>query len=277
MQFDSLRAFPYPVLRPDVDDYIDGDMQVTVWFDPSEDGQDVTASVQFLVSVPELKKEVASGRADYVVVFACRDTYFRHIQATNEESFDVTFPAGSLRGEVQVYPYIAAKENISDFGCPWINPEFGPGPFAYEKGTVLAIDRPQIVYIDRDVFKPLSSVFLLIKDDLIVGHEWKIRTTEDKVQILVSPELKERLDVARNNKAHRAVLMNSIYFAAVMHCISELKTSDDANNTRWGKVISQKCHNLGINLADHPEYLIAERLMKSPFRLVEAYVFQGVE
>ena len=28
---------------------------------------------------------------------------------------------------------------------------------------------------------------------------------------------------------------------------------------------------------DHDEYLITERLMKSPFQLVEAYVFQGVE
>jgi hypothetical protein len=43
------------------------------------------------------------------------------------------------------------------------------------------------------------------------------------------------------------------------------------------RIITQKCHNEGINIAEHEEYLIAERLMKSPFQLVEAYVFKGTE
>jgi hypothetical protein len=30
MQFDSQRAFPYPVWRPDVDDYTDGEFQALV-------------------------------------------------------------------------------------------------------------------------------------------------------------------------------------------------------------------------------------------------------
>jgi hypothetical protein len=72
--------------------------------------------------------------------------------------------------------------------------------------------------------------------------------------------------------------MNSIYFAAVMQCLSLLKHGGvDVNETRWGKVIGQKCHNQGINLEEHDEYLVAERLMNSPFRLVEAYVFKGAE
>ncbi|MES2120491.1 MAG: hypothetical protein V4513_07950 [Pseudomonadota bacterium] len=277
MQFDSLRAFPYPVLRPDVDDYVDGDMQVTVEFSPSSDGQEVSAHVNFHVSVPELVAEVKSGRARYVVVFACRDTYFRHVHETGETSSQVTFPAGSLRGEVQVYPYIYAAKLIAKYSSQWINPEFGSGPFRYEIGSVLAVDRPQVVYIDRDVFKPLSSVFVLVKDDAIVGHEWQVKTTDDKVHIVLSPDLKERIDAARNNKGHRAVLMNSIYFAAVMQCISLLKSGKaDAENTRWGNVILQKCHNGGINIDEHEEYLIAERLMKSPFQLVDTYVFEGV-
>jgi hypothetical protein len=277
MQFDTLRAFPYPVLRPDVDDYVDGDMQVTVEFAPSEDGQEVNASVFFHLSVDELKAEVSGGRARYIVVFACRDTYFRHVESATSGKFVVKFPAGSLRGEVQVYPYISAIKSIKNYQSKWINPEFGVGPFRYPIGAVLAVDRPQTVYIDRDVFKPLSSIFALVRDENITGHEWQVKPKDDKVHILVSPALKELIDDARNNKAHRAVLMNSIYFAAVMQCLSILKHGVDVDETRWGKIISQKCHNEGINLEDHDEYLIAERLMKSPFRLVEAYVFKGSE
>jgi hypothetical protein len=277
MQFDPLRAFPYPVLRPDSDDYVDGDIQVTAEFEPSEDGQEVRATVEFHLSVEDLKAEVDAGRARYVIVFACRDTYFRHVEEKSTPHFTVSFPAGSLRGEVQIYPYVSAVKPIKSYSCDWINDEFGTGPFAYPVGAVLALDRPQLVYIDRDVFRPLSSIFTIVKDDNIGGHEWQVRTDDDKIRIVVSADLKALIDKARNNKAHRAVLMNSIYFAAVMHCIGLLKHGDHAEETRWGRVITQKCHNEGINLSDHEDYLIAERLMKNPFRLIDAYVFQGEE
>lgn len=278
MQFDSLRAFPYPVLRPDVDDYIEGDIQVVAEFSPSDDGLEVKADVSFLISVAELKAEVDAGRAKYAVVFACRDTYFRHVHSSDQGDFTVTFPAGQLRGEVQVYPYVTAVKKIPAYKSDWIYPEFGAGPFRYEVGAVLAIDQPQVVFIDRDVFRPLSSVFVIRKDDAISGHEWQVQFTDEKVHILVSAELKAKIDVARNNKGHRAILMNSIYFAAVMQCITLLRKGEDSES-RWAKVISQKCHNFGMNIDEHDEYLIAERLMKSPFQLVDAYVFkaQGAE
>lgn len=276
MQFDTLRAFPYPVLRPDVNDYVDGDIQVIVDFTPSTDGQELEAEVSYHVSVDELKAEVKSGRARYVVVFACRDTYFRYVHETDSEHSVISFPAGHLRGEVEVYPYISAVSPIRGYNSNWINPEFGPGPFAYDVGAVLAVDRPQVVYIDRDVFRPLASVFVLVQDDSMAGYEWRVLTTEEKVQILLSPELKAKIDLVRNNKAHRAVLMNSIYFSAVMQCIAKLKRDlEDEVDTRWGKVILQRCHNEGIDIQEHDEHLIAQRLMKSPFQLVEAYVFQG--
>lgn len=274
MQFDPLRAFPYPVLRPDVDDYVEGDIQVTVEFQPSIDGQDVSATASFIVSVPEIEARIAAGEAAYVLSFACRDTYFRHVETTASAEITVAFPPGALRGEVQISPYVAAIKPIQAFACDWINPEFGPGPFVYEVGAVLAIDRPQVVYIDRDVFRPLSSVFVLVRDDALAGHEWQIATGEDKVQIKVSGALKEKIDAARNNPAHRAVLMNSIYFSAVMQCIALIRRDADVDG-RWAKVIAQKCHNENLMIEDHDEYLIAERLMKSPFQLVDEYVFKG--
>jgi hypothetical protein len=275
MQFDTLRAFPYPVLRPDVDDYVEGDIQVVAEFSPSDDGLEVKAQVSFLISVEELKAEIAAGRARYAVVFACRDTYFRHVHTSPSDSFEIMFPSGLLRGEVQVYPYVTAIKPIPTYKCEWINSEFGPGPFSYEVGAVLAVDQPQVIFIDRDVFRSLSSVFVLEKDDNVIGHEWQIKAGDDKVRIIMSPELKSQVDDARNNKGHRAVLMNSIYFAAVMQCLSFLKNGEDSKETRWGRVIMQKCHNAGIDIDQHEEYLIAEKLMKNPFQLVDAYVFQS--
>jgi hypothetical protein len=271
MQFDPLRAFPYPVLRPGVDDYIDGEIQATIEFSP--EGQDVSASVQVVVSAPEIINLIKGGSASYAVVFACRDTYFRHVELSQEPKFNVKFPSGSLRGEVQVYPYVTATRQITGFCSTLINPEFGPGPFQFDEGAALAIDEPQTVYIDRDVFRPLKSIFEIEKSDTLTGYEWQVKSTDDKIHIVVSEELKHKIDVARNTAKNKAVLMNSIYFSAVMQCLVYLKQSpDDYGTQRWANVMKQKCHNEGIDLAAHDEYLIAERLMKT-------YVFEkgGVE
>lgn len=276
MQFDTLRAFPYPVLRPDVDDYTHGDIQVIVDFIPSEEGQDITAKVSFILSVPEIEELVTSGKARYASVFACRDTYYRKIEQRDHADFEVKFASGHLRGEVQVYSYVTAVEPIAGFECSLINPEFGDGPFSFEVGSVLAVDRPQVVYIDRDVFRPLTSIFVLMKDDNLVGPEWRIDASGDKVCIRVSDEFKKKIDAARNSNASRAILFNSIYFSAVMHCVSLLQV-DDAPDYRWANIMRQKAHNAGIDLDEHAAYLVAERLLQFPLRLVDTYIFSKGE
>ena len=51
MQFDLMRAFPYPVLRPDVDDYIDGQMQVIVDFKTEDDAATISANIFFQLKI----------------------------------------------------------------------------------------------------------------------------------------------------------------------------------------------------------------------------------
>lgn len=171
-----------------------------------------------------------------------------------------------------------ATKPIANFKCASVNSEFGKGPFSFETGSVLAVDRPQVVFIDRDVFRPVTSIFALVKDDNLSGFDWRLDTSGDKVLIKVSGELKEKIDAARNVTSNKAVLLNSIYFAAVMQCLSRLKHGGDmVEETRWGKVILEKCHNAGIDLIDHEECDAAQTLMRSPFKLITTHVFKGDE
>lgn len=274
MQYDSLRAFPYPVLRPDIDDYLDGELQATVDIKPSADGSQITAEVQFALSVKEIVDLVKQKKATYTVVFACRDTYFRQAYNHDTPHFEVPFPVGTLRGEVLIYPYVIAATDIAKYKCGLINKEFGNGPFVFTQGSVLALDRPQSVYIDRDVFNPITSVFSLIKKEEITGHEWQLNVSGDRVLIAVSPALKERIDAARNTPRNKAVLLNSIYFAAVMQCVGDLqKHKDEYEHSKWAQVILQKCHNIGINIEQHESYFVTQRLMKYPVALIDTYLF----
>jgi hypothetical protein len=273
MQFDRERAFPHPVLRPDVDDYTDGDFQVTVDFRPDESDMAISALFQYALSVPEIVGEISAGNASFAVVVSCRETYYREVLFGQNHAIEYRFPGGSLRGEVETNSYVVCTKKIECYYSKLINEEFGPGPFSFEPGAVLAVDEPKVIYVDRDVFKPITSIFELVMDDNLTGSEWRLRFNQNKVSIALGPRLKEKIDVARSSTRNKAVLINSIYFASVMQCVRHLRDGTDYDDYRWAHVMRQQCHNLGIDLEGAEEYLLAERLLKFPVSLLEAYVF----
>lgn len=276
MKYDKAKAFPYPVLRPQSDDYRDADFLTTAEFAVGKDT--VKAKISYAISNYEIADEIESGSAEYIAIISCRDTYFRTVLSSKDRKVEAEFGIGELRGEVRVDPYVVVRKNIDSFTSPDINPEFGPGPFKFEAGDILAQDEPQVFYIDRDMFKPVTSVFELVKkDDLTDGH-WTIGFEEDHVQIEVSPEMKATLDDARNSKTNRVILLNSIYFAAVMQAIQKIQIDGSAyEGRRWAEIIKRQAANHGCDIDHHDSYLVAERLMKYPLNLMEQYVFKGQE
>jgi hypothetical protein len=276
MKFDKNKAFPYPVLRPFSDDYVDGEFQATVEFRVSK--ETIKVDIGYAISSDEIEKEIQNGNAEYVAMISCRDTYYQHVLRSSGNTVAADFDKGQLRGEVKVDPYVVAKKDISPFASPDINPEFGEGPFSFVAGDVLAQDDAQVFYIDRDLFKPITSVFELVKKDEQSDWVWTIGFDEEHIQIEVSPKMKESIDSARNMKNNRVVLINSIYFAAVMQAIQKLQDTDTRatyGDRKWAKVILAQAHNKGLDINAGDAYLIAEQLMQHPMQLLNAYVFKG--
>jgi len=276
MKFDSQKAYPYPVLRPFSDDFVDGEFQTTVQSRP-QDGL-LTTKIEFIVSSDDIRREIEAKRAAYFAVFACRNTYFRKSFMSTNNTIEAKLELKNLRDEVTVEPYIVAIEDIESFQSSDVNPEFGKGPFKYRPGHILAQDEPQSFYIDRDVFKPITSVFDLVKKESLSEMEWDVKFEQDRVQIGVSPLMKERIDNARNSTSNKAILINSIYFAAVMQAIQHLKESRaDFDSYRWAQVIIRKAVNMNIDLEKCQAYEATERLMNLPLRLLSKYIFESKE
>lgn len=278
MKFDKSKAFPYPVLRPYSDDYVDVEFQANVEFIVGK--EKITAKVSYAISSDEIVNEIEGGNAEYVAVIACRDTYYQHVLSSSKREASAEFDIGELRGEVRVNPYVVVKKDIPAFVSPDINKEFGDGPFSFVVGDILAQDDAQVFYIDRDLLKPITSVFSLVKKDEMSDGVWTIGFDDEHVQIEVSAKTKESIDNARNTKSNRVILINSIYFAAVMQAIQKLQ-DDETRATygerKWAKVIIGQAHNKGLDLRASDAYLIAERLMQHPMKLLDSYVFKAAK
>ena len=228
------------------------------------------------MSSEEIKNEIQNGNAEYVCMISCRDTYFQRVVSTHERKIEVEFDIGVLRGEVRVDPYVIVKKDITDYSSAEINVEFGPGPFQFLEGDVLAQDETQVFYIDRDLFRPITSVFDLVKKDGLADGAWTVSFEQDHIQIEVNPKMKESIDEARNDQKKRVVLKNSIYFAAVMQAVQKLKDPEENfEGKKWAEVIRKQAHNSNLDLNSHDAYLIAERLMQHPLLQLESCVLKG--
>ncbi len=274
MKFDRSKTFPYPVLRPYSDDYVDAEFQALAEFTIGDTG--IKVSCSYRTSSVELHQQIALGAAKYVSIISCRETYFREVLMTNEETLEATLDADSLRGEVEIDAYIVAIKEIKNYGSPDINPEFEKKRFNFLPGEVLAQDETQAIYVERDLFKPISSVFDLVKNDALAGGEWRVSLEQDHVQIQVSPNLKESIDNSRSSTVCKSVLVNSLYFSAVVHAIQRLKEIGEAGEfgeLKWAKVMERQIHNHHVDLTNTDAYLIAQKLMKHPLGVLNTYVF----
>ncbi|MGI6616267.1 MAG: hypothetical protein ACOX30_09725 [Dethiobacteria bacterium] len=86
--------------------------------------------------------------------------------------------------------------------------------------------------------------------------------------------MKDAIDNARNSRKNKVILLNSIYFAAVMQIVLMLKESpDEFDSYKWSRVIKGKAHNKGIDIASMEAYEATQLLMEYPLTLLDAYVF----
>ena len=186
MKFDRSKAFPYPVLRPYSDDYNDVEFQALAEF--TIDTKEMRVSCRYVTSSEELLRQVEAGNACFVSVISCRETYFRKVIKSALSEISLSLDPDVLRGEVLVDSYIVAIKDIVGFKSPDINSEFGDSNFDFSPGQVLAQEEPHVIYVDRDLYKPISSVFELVRNDALKMAEWRVALDQDQVQIVAFPQ-----------------------------------------------------------------------------------------
>ena len=274
MKYDEYKAFPYPVLRPNSDDYLDCDFQTTVNF--STEKQTILVDVSFAISSPEILAQVELGNAEFVAMVSCRDTYFQYMIRTNARKTQASFAMGDLKGAVVVNPYVIVKTQIQNYTSPDINPEFGAEAFTFKEGDVLAQDEPYLVYFDQESFKPITSLFDFVHRDNQPDGEWSIDFDSDHIQIVLSKKTKETIDNARaSNFKNKVILMNSIYFSAVMQAVLKIQHPDKAyEDKKWAKVFEKNAHNKNCNLESDDAYVVAQTLLQHPLKRMNEYVFK---
>ena len=275
MKYDKNKAFPYPVLRPYNDDFVGKDFQASVSIETIEN--EVEISVEYSLSSKSIRQLIENYEASFVTVIACRDTYY---SATIESfTFEAKkqFDQGLFRGEVSINKYIRIIDSVELY-TDEIHSDFGEGPFIYNVGDIIAQDEPERFYFEREYFKAVTSVFNLVKSDSVPYGEWKLDAENNHIGIQVNPAMKEVLDIARSTRSNQMILINSLYYAAVVQAIDYLKEGEGAYDSyQWAHVIRKKITDRKISLESHHSTQIATAILERPFQMLCESIFKTLD
>lgn len=277
MRYDQWKTFPYPVLRPLSDDYLEAKLRAdtvpTVW----DKALSVEIKMDFtLKDADSLRELLDAGKAEYAALLVSRDTYFRELIRSAEPTFSKVFEGGKLKGRVEVYPFILATKDIPDYVPEGIHPEFGGDPFSIENGDVIALDEATEFWVEQDYFASLNSVIELVEADDVEMGRVEVGLDSDMMQIKVNPRQKKLLDSWRGQANLRPVLFNSIYLPAVMDAIRAMSQSSDYEDEKWHKAFTGACAGLGEEIEEGVDCLdVAQKLLKSPLEKLNGSAIMG--
>ncbi len=255
MQFNSQKSFGYPVLRPGSTDYASGAFQPTIIPQDVAKGEDtVNIRCRFAVSIEAIVSLIQEKRAAFVLIVDCRDTFYREPFETFDKRADFTCNANNLKGRITLETYIIAKEDISDFHCPYIDDFFGPGPHEFSEGMVLAQGIPIEKNIHAEKLRDNRSLLTFSSDAELKLGEWWFDILSEFPSVYVSPEQLAWINSAP--VASNPVIENTFLVPIVSEMISAMRDdelSDQVAIYPWSKIIEDGLTEAGHRLSDFPE------------------------
>lgn len=263
MKFDSQSAFPYPVLRPDNNDYVGEDFSIL--YEVSTTNELVIINANFNLTCNAILDQIDNGYAIYGLLVTSNETFEQQFFESEVAVSEFKISSQLLRGRISIEPYIVVKKGIENFESTSINSEFGNGRFSFRSGEILAQGTPSSFSISRDYFKPLQSIVKInLKEELPKG-EWSIKLEQDHIIVDVSQHIHNTYIRAKNSKSGQNIMLNSIWFSVIVHAVDVLKKSTDIyGGYIWADVITGKINNLGIDLDSQDSYKIVTTLLNNP-------------
>lgn len=266
--FDPQKSYPYPVLRPQSDDYPEAEFEVTVNVERIEQTTAFAVEADFMLSDPDLLKLIDQGSAHYVLQVRSPKTYYRAAFSTSQNRIKEDFPHGLIEGRTEFSPFLVATDSIHAFCASGWHDDYEGMSFDIPTGSVLAVDQHVEYTIDTTEEKPLGSIFVLVEANRISDGMWRIDHANDRVRIELSPQDYARFVEARENVNNHAYIMNSVYLPALIWLLQESdKDSDELSEKRWFRAVNARLDatNLPLLGSESNRVIDAQHLLDYPF------------
>lgn len=276
MKWEETKSWPYPVLRPNSEDYEKAAFEVTVELARLPETTAVEVDAEFALGDTDLLGLVERGAAEYLLLVRCSTTHFRDEFRSREPHIRQRFENGMLAGRVEFAPFVVASDDLHGFRAKRWHSDYADIEPRFDAGSVLAADRPSTYWIDTADEEPVTSMFRLTRGNVPAG-QWRCRPQEEYIALELCDRDLELLNDARSRvgkSSELAYLINGVYLPALIWLLCEADAGDDDGDfadMRWYSALESalernQCKPLGakdVNRADRA--VDAQVLLENPF------------
>jgi len=273
VKWEETKSWPYPVLRPNSDDYQGVEFQVCIDSQQLPESTELEIEAEFALSDSDLLRLVGTGQAEYLLLVKCSTTHYRREFRSAEPLIRQRFKNGKLAGKVDFAPFLVAVKALSDFRSQHWHADYQALTPQFEAGATLAVDHPQTYWIDTADERSVTSMFRVAKADVPDG-QWRCRPQLDHIDIELSERDYGRFNGARSRaygQPDSAYLLNGVYLPALIWLLMEVDQGDDGGgyaDSRWYQALNQalarrQLSELGAASADR--LADAQALLELPF------------
>lgn len=262
-------SFPYPVLSPATNDYIDSSFVVEIESKVIDENI-VEIQADFTLNNLELQGLVESGVARFVLHLEGKNssyrTYFMSELGTNQVLGSLNIEETNQRLEVNAL--LVANEHISEFSSTDFNPIFY-SDFKIKdihKGQILAFDLTYNLNLEfsnkekQDGTPPME--FRASK------NQYMTYNFENDDIIVELPEKSFNIYTTLSNsiEAQRNLLLVAFVLPALTQAISILQ-NEPGNDNKWEEIIVNKLVDCGVDadkFKNNPPEMLAQLILANP-------------
>jgi hypothetical protein len=277
MRFDPKKSFGYPVLRKDSSDYVSADISTSIELLETQDSSNIyEIEYHVMIGVREIKDAILSRDLSLVVSFFCPKTLYSASFITQDLTGRRPIDMRNIKGDLFIEVEVVVNSSTYSLKSDRFNPEFSAlsESFVLNRGDLVAQGWPEKLFIEREVFQSVVSLFQWAPDDEMGDGAWKLLARNDTIQIVANQNQIRYLTSAQLTKEGRAVLLNSIIFPAIIQLISTVIADEFDDSALWFKVLEQKLQATGDVITENSDPIaLAQKLLKNPLATLNETIF----
>ena len=282
MKINDDRLYPYPVLSPMYDDYVNNKFEINV--QANKKNKKTILNIDYSIDNKEFNEMIVNKKISIFCHFECPKTKLRYIKELSVEKNNFEEISNSkLDEELQIVAFAVANEDINDFFSQDFNKDYENNKFKLECGTILGISNQKEIQITKDLYD-LSKVPSIISiapyvEEVQGENKIKINLDKDKITVLLAKSEYDKYVALKSNQKLEAIFHSSIIIPTLTYVFDVLKQEEDQDSfsaKQWFKCLKKKCKELlNIDISDvsdtsrfkdEPSLYIAQELMDTPIK-----------
>lgn len=252
----SEKRYPYPVLKPNGDDYEGSEFDVDIAVTASSEKVKVTFlprlrddGLRHLIGVEKVARIICHLECPKTVYRTFVELDLPVCEAASEQEAKLfEIPTAQLSGEVSVCPFIVATADIPAYTNPSFNPDYECEAFTIETGGVLAEGGQKrfMVETSREALAQSPSIFSVVPGDKNL-KTLRLDYSGDKIRLSMPKWMYEKYGTLKDVPEDRETMWAMLFVPALVEILTMLGATcrfdaerlDDLKRYRWYAAIDR--------------------------------------